>query len=127
MPKTRKSGYKKKSKSKKHQKGGAYGNTMNSMSGNASGGMGYGYSGPVKYNHCGGSKANVAIFNNRIGYGYTAEGAQMTGDVQGSYAPVSRYVGSQCGAGKKDPRRIWDENYFSERSHRCSNKGRVFS
>ena len=101
MPKTRKSGYKKKSKSKKHQKGGAYGNTMNSMSGNARGGMGYGYSGPVKYNHCGGSKANVAIFNNRIGYGYTAEGAQMAGDVQGSYAPVSRYVGSQCGAGKK--------------------------
>ena len=25
----------------------------------------------------------------------------MAGDVQGSYAPVSRYVGSQCGAGKK--------------------------
>lgn len=108
MPKTRSRSKKSKSKGKKgkkYQKGGAYGNTMNSMNVNANGGMGYGYSGPVKYNHCGGSKANVAIFNNRVGYGYTAAGAQMAGDVQGSYAPVSRYVGSQCGAGKRKKRK----------------------
>ena len=55
-------------KSKKHhktQKGGAYGNTMNSMTNNAKANLGFGYSGPVKYNHCGGSKG-VAIFNNRF-------------------------------------------------------------
>lgn len=90
-------------KSKKHhktQKGGAYGNTMNSMTNNAKANLGFGYSGPVKYNHCGGSKG-VAIFNNRVGYGYTNEGASMADSLQGSYAPVSRYVASQCGAGKR--------------------------
>ena len=95
---------KSKSSKKKSQKGGGYGNTMNSMKVDATSNMGYGYSGPAKYNHCGGSKGlngNVAIFNNRVGYGYTNEGSQMASAVQGSYAPVSRYVGSQCGAGKK--------------------------
>ena len=90
----------KKRQLKKTQKGGAYGATMNSMTNNAKGNMGFGYSGPVKYNHCGGSKG-IAIFNNRIGYGYTNEGASLSESVQGSYAPVSRYVASQCGAGKK--------------------------
>lgn len=90
----------KKRQLKKTQKGGAYGATMNSMANNAKGNMGFGYSGPVKYNHCGGSKG-IAIFNNRIGYGYTNEGAALSESVQGSYAPVSRYVASQCGAGKK--------------------------
>ena len=84
----------------KTQKGGAYGATMNSLANNAKSNMGFGYSGPVKYNHCGGSKG-VAIFNNRIGYGYTNEGAADASTVQGGYAPVSRYVSSQCGAGKK--------------------------
>jgi len=84
----------------KTQKGGAYGATMNSLANNAKSNMGFGYSGAVKYNHCGGSKG-VAIFNNRIGYGYTNEGAVDASTVQGGYAPVSRYVSSQCGAGKK--------------------------
>jgi hypothetical protein len=95
--KARKNGRKIKNKT---QKGGAYGATMNSLANNAKSNMGFGYSGPVKYNHCGGSKG-VAIFNNRIGYGYTNEGAADASTVQGGYAPVSRYVSSQCGAGKK--------------------------
>ena len=85
---------------KRTQKGGAYGATMNSLANNAKANMGFGYSAPVKYNHCGGSKG-VAIFNNRIGYGYTNEGASLASSVQGGYAPISRYVASQCGAGKK--------------------------
>ena len=102
MPKTRK--VKKNMHKKKGQKGGAYGNTMNSMANNAKSNMGFGYSGPVKYNHCGGSKTSpepTVIFNNRVGYGYNQSGASIASDVQGSYAPVSRYVASQCGAGKK--------------------------
>ena len=102
MPKTRK--VRKNKQNKKHQKGGAYGNTMNSMANNAKSNMGFGYSGPVKYNHCGGSKMApepTVIFNNRVGYGYTQSGASIASDVQGGYAPVSRYVASQCGAGKK--------------------------
>lgn len=95
--KARKNGRKIKNKT---QKGGAYGATMNSLANNAKSNMGFGYSGPVKYNHCGGNKG-VAIFNNRIGYGYTNEGAADASTVQGGYAPVSRYVSSQCGAGKK--------------------------
>lgn len=90
----------------KTQKGGAYGSTMNSMANNAKSNMGFGYSGAVKYNHCGGSKGGVAIFNNRVGYGYTNEGAANASSVQGGYAPVSRYVASQCGAGKKKSKNL---------------------
>lgn len=102
MPKTRK--VKKNIHKKKGQKGGAYGNTMNSMTNNAKANMGFGYSGPIKYNHCGGAKPlpePTVIFNNRVGYGYNQSGSTIASDVQGSYAPVSRYVASQCGAGKK--------------------------
>ena len=52
---------KKKSKSRKSQRGGAYGNTLNSMLGNAKAGMGFGHAGPIKYNHCGGSKLDNVI------------------------------------------------------------------
>lgn len=88
---------------KKSQKGGAYGNTMNSLSNNAQGGMGYSYPSATPYNHCGGQKGGSvsAIFNNRGGYGYTNGGAGMAGEVIGGYAPISPYVNAQCGAGRK--------------------------
>lgn len=119
--KTKKVSSGKMSKNRKHrqtknktQKGGAYGATMNSMANNAKANMGFGYAGAVKYNHCGGSKDGVAIFNNRVGYGYTNEGASLASSVQGGYAPVSRYVASQCGAGKKKSKKL----------HKKSRKGK---
>jgi len=107
--KTRK--YKKSVKSKKSlkhrkkgQKGGAYGVTMNSLANNAKSNV-IGYAGAVKYNHCGGNKnVNIPVFNNRVGHGYADPTLAST--ILGGYAPVSRYVGSQCGAGKKGKKLI---------------------
>lgn len=90
-------------KRKSSQKGGAYGNTMNSLSNNAQGGMGYSYPSATPYNHCDGQKGGSvsAIFNNPVGYGYTNDGAGMADKVIGGYAPISPYVNAQCGAGRK--------------------------
>ena len=101
---------KKKSKPKKSQRGGAYGNTLNSMLGNAKAGMGFGHAGPIKYNHCGGSKLDNVIYNNRVGYGYTSGGSEIASDVQGSYAPISPYVTAQCGAGRKKKGKKYRKN-----------------
>ena len=95
---------------KKSQRGGAYGNTLNSMLGNAKAGMGFGHAGPIKYNHCGGSKLDNVIYNNRVGYGYTSGGSEIASDVQGSYAPISPYVTAQCGAGRKKKGKKYRKN-----------------
>ena len=99
-----------KSKTRKSQGGGAYGNTLNSMLGNAKAGMGFGHAGPIKYNHCGGSKLDNVIYNNRVGYGYTSVGSEIASDVQGSYAPISPYVTAQCGAGRKKKGKKYRKN-----------------
>ena len=127
MPKTRK--VRKNKQNKKHQKGGAYGNTMNSMANNAKSNMGFGYSAPVKYNHCGGSKMGpepTVIFNNRVGYGYTQSGASIASDVQGGYAPVSRYVASQCGAGKKakKSKKTAKKKSYKKKTNKKNKKGK---
>ena len=103
MKKTKKSKHTKKMK----QRGGnGYGVTMQSLAADA----GMGYSGPTKYNHCGGGGPNTNtndIFNNSTGYGFTGSNGPV---VPGSYAPVSRYVASQCGAGKKNKKHKTSKN-----------------
>ena len=96
MKKTKKSKHTKKTK---QRGGGGYGVTMESLAKD----VGMGYSGAVKYNHCGGGPSSLTndnvIFNNSHGYGFTGGNGPI---IPGSYAPVSRYVASQCGAGKKN-------------------------
>jgi len=112
------------------QKGGnPYGVTMDSLDADVNSGMGKLRASPSNhYNNCpqkGGNRGhNYDADFGGVGYGYTNSGAAITGELRGSYAPITKSRSTNMCGGRKKRRKSRRKRRKSRRKRRKSRKSK---